>query len=454
MVRRPKTNKARLLLLSSAAVAVLASFAIAIYAGYGFVAGSETKREIAKLRAKGEPVTVSEVAPPPIPDDRNGAVIFALAFKLLPSGASGPDIQLLNDFVDVKTRPYQAEHEVRRLLMKYDQAYRLALKAVDKPECRFPVQWEKGWEANTPHYKDLRKLATLVAARTIVKAGEGDTDQAIDSIILGVKIANSIQDEPSLLALSVRGGLLKTALSPLSEALSAGRISESKADELEGLLSRIDLVKDGVNALRGERAISIHTMRRFADRVSRSRGVHSGGRAEDERGTLARSAASRLVRTLFRRDEALYIRRMTTYMERAERPYREMARRGRPGPSYGRQAPRQSVFSAVLLPPLGYVLRQRDDAIAHVSASRVLLALSLYKQRTGTYPSALDKIGSVLPEDPFSGKSFIYRRKGSGLILYSLGPNLQDDGGISRTEALAKPKPQPFASDIVWRLEQ
>ncbi len=452
MAGKPKKNKARLVLLSSAALAVLASFAIAIYAAYGFVAGSETKREIAKLRAKGEPVTVSEVAPPVIPDDRNGAVIFALAFKLLPTGASGPDIQLLNEFVDEKTRPNQSEHEVRRLLMKYDQAYRLALKAVDKPKCRFPVQWEKGWEADTPHYRDLRKLATLVAARTIVKTHQGEADQAIDSIILGVKIANSIQDEPSLLALSVRGGLLKTALGPLHEALSAGRISESKASELESLLSRIDLVKDGVSALRGERAISIHTMRRFADRVSRSRGRRSGRRGDLERQTLARSAASRLVRTLFRRDEALYIRRMTAYMERAERPYREMARRGRPGPGYGRQSPSQSVFSAVLLPPLGYVLRQREDAIAHVSASRVLLALSLYKQRTGTHPSALHKIGSALPEDPFSGKSFVYRRSESGLILYSVGPNLQDDGGISRTEALAKPKPQPFASDIVWKL--
>ena len=31
--------------------------------------------------------------------------------------------------------------------------------------------------------------------------------------------------------------------------------------------------------------------------------------------------------------------------------------------------------------------------------------------------------------DPFSGTPFAYRRRGDGIILYSLAYNLEDDGG-------------------------
>ena len=33
------------------------------------------------------------------------------------------------------------------------------------------------------------------------------------------------------------------------------------------------------------------------------------------------------------------------------------------------------------------------------------------------------------PEDPFSGKDFVYRRDDKGYLLYSLGSDLDDDGG-------------------------
>ncbi len=37
--------------------------------------------------------------------------------------------------------------------------------------------------------------------------------------------------------------------------------------------------------------------------------------------------------------------------------------------------------------------------------------------------------GLPTPDDVFSGRPFVYRRKGDGFVLYSVGPNLGDDGG-------------------------
>ena len=41
----------------------------------------------------------------------------------------------------------------------------------------------------------------------------------------------------------------------------------------------------------------------------------------------------------------------------------------------------------------------------------------------------------AIPKDLFTDKPLIYSRKGKGYILYSLGPNMKDDGGVSREQA-------------------
>jgi hypothetical protein len=38
---------------------------------------------------------------------------------------------------------------------------------------------------------------------------------------------------------------------------------------------------------------------------------------------------------------------------------------------------------------------------------------------------------AAVPNDLFSGRPLVYRPTGSGYVLYSVGPNGQDDGGRS-----------------------
>jgi len=70
------------------------------------------------------------------------------------------------------------------------------------------------------------------------------------------------------------------------------------------------------------------------------------------------------------------------------------------------------------------------------------LALKAYHREHGSYPSSLQQlVPAYLPavlEDPFSGVSLHYKRDHQSYLLYSVGPDKQDDGGkpistISRT---------------------
>jgi hypothetical protein len=61
------------------------------------------------------------------------------------------------------------------------------------------------------------------------------------------------------------------------------------------------------------------------------------------------------------------------------------------------------------------------------------LALREYRQRHGRYPASLKALAPAifegLPTDPFSQKPFVYRPKGKGYLLYSVGPDRTDNGG-------------------------
>ena len=70
---------------------------------------------------------------------------------------------------------------------------------------------------------------------------------------------------------------------------------------------------------------------------------------------------------------------------------------------------------------------------AYLRLLRTELALREFRLRHGAYPAKLEALApealAVVPVDPFSEQPLRYRRQGNGYVLYSVGPDLKDDGG-------------------------
>ncbi len=67
------------------------------------------------------------------------------------------------------------------------------------------------------------------------------------------------------------------------------------------------------------------------------------------------------------------------------------------------------------------------------------LALAAHRAEKGEYPAALADLApgylKAVPEDLFVGKPLVYRRTADGYLLYSVGPNMTDDGGEDDSRA-------------------
>jgi hypothetical protein len=123
----------------------------------------------------------------------------------------------------------------------------------------------------------------------------------------------------------------------------------------------------------------------------------------------------------------------------------EVEARDSVGPIRGRMGPTSPTLIAFTYMPQAYADHAHCEAAA--AQAQTVLMLRRYANEHETYPETLDSLVpdylSTLPIDPFSGTPLEYSRTGNGFLLYSVGRNRTDDGGVITGRN----------RDIVWRME-
>jgi hypothetical protein len=99
---------------------------------------------------------------------------------------------------------------------------------------------------------------------------------------------------------------------------------------------------------------------------------------------------------------------------------------------------RYSVFSRIILPTLDNLGKNLWKQQSKITIAQVGLALERYRAAKGGYPAALADLApdfiKEVPLDPFTGKPLLYRSEPGGATIYSVGPDINDDGGIEDRE--------------------
>lgn len=71
--------------------------------------------------------------------------------------------------------------------------------------------------------------------------------------------------------------------------------------------------------------------------------------------------------------------------------------------------------------------------------------LEMNRLKSGSYPASLGELTTEALADPLHGSAFIYRRDADSFVLYSIGPDGKDDGGVRE-----KGKSSADQADWVW----
>jgi len=427
------------------------------------VAGRRLEAELNRIRAAGQPLTLAEAAPPKVPDSQNAAPLYQQAFNGLRKPEADEDIAAaFPGLGTLKSRPTLAE--VEAVLARHRADFRLLEEASRRPACRFPVNWEAGLAATFPHYAGVRGATRFLTAKALVEAKRGRAAEALNDLAIEVRLVNHIGAEPTLIAQLVRIACTAIAFWYVPEILAAAPPSEAESRALYDLLSEVDTRGRFIPVIETERAFGIS----FFDEVRRA-GPATLGRLYRPPGVEYRHRLGwgdvldrgwpvlRWVwEPLLKLEEVYYLRYTRETIAKAaalvKMPYpqaREGLRQLEVAPI---RAPRYVLVSYALLPLPLQAFQRVVESDAMVGLMRGALALRAYQIEHGDYPASLAELkargGWPIADDPFSGKPFVYRREGKGYILYSVGWDGIDNGGISQGEAIRK------AGMVNWRWVQ
>jgi hypothetical protein len=444
---------------------VLALLALLILAHLilNIVAGRRLEAELNRIRAAGQPLTLAEAAPPPVPDAQNAAVLYQQAFDGLSKPEADEDtVSAFLQTLPEKPRPTLAE--VEAVLARHEADFRLLEEASRRPACRFPVNWKAGWAALFPHLGIPRTATRFLLAKALAEAERGRTAEALNDLAIEVRVVNHIGAEPSLIAQLVRVARLADLFDSLPDALAAAPPSATDSRALYDLLGQVDIAGPFARAIATEQAFVIAGFEQLR-RAGPLGMIVNMPSAEDPTWVRVLARGWPVIRWVWepflKLDEVYFLRHMQDLIAvAAASPPRRMGYQKLADEAS--RAPWYAIVSKILAAFVQLPLRE-DHAAATVAVMRGALALRAYQIEHGDYPASLAELrargGWAIPNDPCSSKPFIYRREGKGYLLYSVGPDGIDNGGISQIYIIKKAgrgpsleEPQKAQYDIPLRM--
>jgi hypothetical protein len=292
--------------------------------------------------------------------------------------------------------------------------------------------------------ESYRRVALALREQIAWEASQGRIEDALDDCLTLRRFGRHLQDKgflnDQLIGASIESIGHDGIALILHRSKVPGAILKPVQEELQ---SRFDLRRQVVN-LDGEKAFWYDNIQRgFTD--DGQGGGHALGdgfpfAAGDWRGNA--------IRILWfnypdRRETVAMVER---YFERAHNRFTTPPNERDPdsvSPQDDR-VPAQSIMLTLLGPAHTKVSQQVWRLKTHELATIVLLAIQRYAGDTGSYPASMEQLAEQgylknLPQDPYGRGPLAYNRSDEGFLLYSWGPDLEDDGGHWGTNSQGEP---------------
>jgi hypothetical protein len=412
------------------------------------------KHSLDRLHAAGVPATWAQMAPGPVPDEENAAVLYEQASVGLK--VSRWEQGLLASFVRGDTQGDLGKlHEVEQIIARERLALELLERATGRRGCRF--QLSKQVSLGPGDYmllNALRSCGYLLAADAISAASRGDTAGALAAYRTAVRLSEQTS-YPNVSYFFTGARIRMAAMHALRQFLEHSELSSATCESLFRQLQASDLnaalraatYNDAFRALWRFEAVERHAHQTRLLLAGEKDAWHV---IRISWGT--RLYLSPLAKQLRLKEEIVRIALMEQDLALVEEPYRDMIPQW---PALRKAYDRLPRYYMMPTGPLSDpdTALLRDDAIADCGAMQIALALKAYHANSGAYPDSLDALrthpGWKLPQDPFSGKAFGYRRKSAGFVLYSWGEDLDDDRGRP-----IDPRSYPPDGDLVWEFKR
>jgi len=421
-------------------VGVLA-LVIWLYAQYS-VAYRQVEREVQRIQAAGEPITVRDLhayhRPKSGVNDTTELWLAALgSFDEQQFHADGKPLPVVGE--SNATAVTSADLTVaEEFLAKYDQTVQLALTAAKTDgECRFPVQYEMGFSALLPNAQKMRTLSRLMQLRGRVAAAKGNAEQSVESIEAQFGVSRAMSHQLLLIEHLIRLATATVALREIESLLNGAdspsvQLNEEQLARLARHIEALDF-QDGLHeSLMGERAMGYHAFHHM-EQISVGNLAGPANPPNPGDGNLVRPADCALYLGFLRDMAAASKESFPAALDGAqatEKRIQLLAGSQNPLEKYN------AMVTLLVVPATTKSFEATGRNLALREAVRSALAVERHRLAHGTVPAKLAESAPeflpAVPTDPFDGQPIRMADKGDALLFYSVGKDRKDDGGAEK----------------------
>lgn len=423
----------------------------------------EINARIAAIRAQGLPVNWEDLSrwPSVVPDAENAAPIYTNAIAHI-------HFEHLTSKLIELPGPGETLSETNLLLVKQivatnQEGLKLIYSAEQLTNSRFPVDYSLGPLAKLPHLSGLRGAARLLALDSFLKAGLQDTDGSAKAVQASFHLASALENEPFLISQLTSLAILDESCKSLERLLNKVPLSDPSLLSISTKLSSADATNYFLTGLIGERAMNGEFMRLAQDDVRKMIILsNQGADPEDKTSPPTRNPGfGWRYLGFFERDRNFYLRAMETNILAVTTPPPASFALTNEVDALSRQAQTgYYITSSLFLPSCSRLIGR--VAIKDATIRTALAAIAIERWRNdhnGQIPNSLDDlVPNYLPSvplDPYTGQPLKFKKKNKGYVVYSVGPDLQDDGGKPEPSRAAKKKNAPKETyDVTFTVER
>jgi hypothetical protein len=398
------------------------------------------RQQLETLRVEAGQLAQS-VALPPVADRDNAALSYEQAAE-----AMGPEKDWPKAFTEWLNRRKDldggAEEPLSPQLQQVVHDWRSVLAIVREAASKPGYYVDRDYhyrptiDANLSGLQNMRYMAGVLVLDGQDKAATGDIRGAIQDINVRLAMARHAGSEPLLIALLVSAGLERNALSTLQGLLKRKDISAADLATLriengpsyQKSLERDLRMSEAMNLMAfyevGTGQTSLWKYVYYASGVD--------GQAPPAVDPMVDSAMAFVYRMFLLPGELDAHRHLSQQIRNAAgRPYCEAQ-------GILQECKEQARWhGGILMNLLMPAVVASNDWLARADATRQAARLGvpayLYRKKNGHFPKKLADLTpdfiAFVPTDPFDGKPMKLKRTDRGIVVYSVGPDMVDNGG-------------------------
>lgn len=405
------------------------------------------KVEMAAVRADAG-ARATALAPPRVPDRHNAALVYRQAFEALAKAPAAQRERWVDQGWEESTPFDPASNELKQFLDTQQRGLGLFRKGAAMPDCSFDYDYQEGFAMRMPELQQLRDAARVLLLEALAKAHAGDVSVALKDVALALGAAKHLNDPAPITFLVARA--IERECTHALEAILA-HADPRRPEDLAPLLAEPELHSRAavLRCLRLEEVTAAALFASLTDSSGSQQGleyVMGEPNADSRFGALV--LASSFYRVFFLSDDlAAYRLAMRQFQQALAHPYpkahHELDRLDKEFRHY-----QGGILTRLLMPAVSRFAAGAAKGDVNRELRRLAVAVTAYRLETKKLPDRMDELTPkhlAQPAlDPFDGQPLRMKRDGKDLLLYSIGPNLRDDGG--------ERNPKSDEGDLVFRI--